>query len=272
MSDLTVRRLLVDLQAPIGRHWHSGDAFRTAFSNALSMSFPAGEQFFIDAVKAGVAALPAERRDRFAATLHGFVGQEATHRRVHALFNAQLQQQGLVNEWEPRIRARWQRFDGLDPRHAVAATAASEHFTAVLADWLLRHPAAYAGTEPRLATLWLWHASEECEHRAAAFDLYHALGGNLRWRRRWMRIVAAYFVADLARQTLLNLRRDRTLLRWRTWRGAASFLFGRDGVVRCTFSPWRRYFRADFHPSQQDDAPARAWLAEHADAWAAVRG
>jgi predicted metal-dependent hydrolase len=272
VTELVIRKLLVDLEAPFERHWHSGDAFRSAFGGALSMSFPAGEQFFIDAVRAGAAALPEPERATFAPLVQGFIGQEATHRRVHALFNAQLERHGLVNAWDGRIRARWQRFDGLDARHAVAATAATEHFTAVFADWLLRRPHLYDGTEPRLATMWLWHSSEESEHRSVAFDLYVALGGDLRWRRKWMRIVTAYFLTDLARQTLDNLRRDGTLWRWSTWRSAASFLFGRDGMARCSFAPWRRYFAADFHPSEQSDTPAREWLAGHAGAWAPVRG
>ena len=46
-------RLLIDLEAPIARHWNGGDAFRTAYFNALSMSFPVGEQFFIDSVRDG---------------------------------------------------------------------------------------------------------------------------------------------------------------------------------------------------------------------------
>ena len=89
--DLTVRRLRVDLETPFARHWNGGDAFRTAWFNALSMSFPVGEQFFIDAVRDGLKALPAAERERFAAEVQGFVGQEATHRRIHALFNAQLE-------------------------------------------------------------------------------------------------------------------------------------------------------------------------------------
>ena len=92
--DLPVRRLLVDLETPLPRHWNGGDAFRTAWFNALSMSFPVGEQFFIDAVKLGMKALPQAQREALAAEVQGFIGQEATHRRLHALFNAHLQQQG----------------------------------------------------------------------------------------------------------------------------------------------------------------------------------
>ena len=53
--------------------------------------------------------------------------------------------------------------------------------------WLLRHPEALEGAEPRLQTLWLWHAAEESEHRSTAFDLYQALGGNHAWRIRLFR-------------------------------------------------------------------------------------
>jgi len=272
MTALPVRRLLIDLETPFDRHWNGGDAFRTAYFNALSMSFPVGEQFFIDSVRAGVEALPPQRRSAFDAALQGFVGQEATHRRINALFNGHLAQQGLVNTWEPRIVRRLARMQGItDPRHAVAITAALEHFTAILAKHLLAHPQVMEGTEPRLQTLWLWHASEEAEHRSVAFDVYDALGGSLVWRRRWMRLVTFHFTTDVLRQTARNLWSDGQLFRWRTWRSAASFFFGTHGVVRHAFKPWRAYFRADFHPSQQELTLAAEWLEANAQAYSVVR-
>jgi predicted metal-dependent hydrolase len=261
--DLPVRRLLVDLQTPLPRHWNGGDAFRTAFFNALSMSFPVGEQFFIDSVRAGLAALPADARPRFEAEVRGFIGQEATHRRIHALFNGHLEQQGLVNHWEPRIRRRLRALEGKDIRASLAVTAATEHFTAILAEQLLDNPAALAGAEPRLATLWLWHASEEAEHRSTAFDLYRALGGNELWRLRLFRLVTLNFVTDVLRQTLHNLWRDGSWRRASTWRGAARFLFGDQGLWTQVRGPWRDYLRADFHPAQRENPAALHWLAAH---------
>ncbi len=86
MTQLVVRRLLIDLQPPLAARWNGGDAFRTAFFNALSMSFPVGEQYFIDSVRAGVKALPEAERERFAGEVQAFIGQEATHRRpAHAV-------------------------------------------------------------------------------------------------------------------------------------------------------------------------------------------
>ena len=62
MTEPVVRRLLVDMEQPIARHWCAGDPFRTAFFNALSMSFPFGEQFFIDSVRKGFQALPPQQQ------------------------------------------------------------------------------------------------------------------------------------------------------------------------------------------------------------------
>ena len=88
MTELPVRRLAIDLDTPFPVRWNGGDAFRSALFNALSMTFPVGEQYFIDSVRAGVAALPEAERAAFADEVRGFVGQEATHRHLHARFNA----------------------------------------------------------------------------------------------------------------------------------------------------------------------------------------
>jgi predicted metal-dependent hydrolase len=163
-----------------------------------------------------------------------------------------------------RARARIARLDAIaDPRHAVAATAATEHFTAILAEHLLSHPQSLEGAEPRLRTMWLWHASEEAEHRSVAFDVYRALGGSELWRRRWMRLVTWHFTTDVLRQTARNLWHDGELLRWRTVRSAASFFFGEHGLVRHAFRPWRDYFEPSFHPMQQGGELAERWLAEN---------
>ncbi len=270
MTDLVVRRLLVDMEAPIQRHWCAGDAFRTALFDALSMSFPGGEQFFIDSVRNGFMELPAEQQERFRAEVQGFIGQEATHRRLHALYNAHLEKLGLVNHWEPRARERLQLMEGANVRHWLAITAANEHFTAILADWMLRNADLLGDRDPRLATLWLWHSAEESEHKSTAFDLYRALGGNEEWRIRWFRRVTLIFLGDTLRQTVSNLRQDGSLWTWGTWKSAASYLFGRRGLVRQTFRPWKAYLRPDFHPAQQDSSASRRWLAEHQHQFALV--
>jgi predicted metal-dependent hydrolase len=271
MTDLVVRRLLVDMEAPIARHWCAGDAFRTALFNALSMSFPVGEQFFIDSVRNGFNALPQDKQEQFRAGVQGFIGQEATHRRLHSLYNAHLDKLGLVNAWAPRAQERLKLLENLDVRHAVAITAANEHFTALMAEWLLRNPDLLGDRDERLKTLWLWHSAEESEHKSIAFDLYYALGGDDEWRVKWMRRITSIFLGDVMRQTFDNLRRDGTLWKWATWKSAASHLFGRRGLIRHNYRAWREYFRRDFHPSRQDSSASREWLEAHGDAYVPVR-
>jgi uncharacterized protein len=263
MTDLVVRKLLVDLSTPFERRWNGGDAFRSAFFSALSMSFPVGEQYFMDSVRAGLKTLPEEKRAQFAAEVQGFVGQEATHRRVHALFNGQLDALGYANTIEKRALARIKKQAGMDPRIHVAATAATEHFTALFADWMLRHPEALEGAEECLQTLWLWHSAEESEHRSTAFDIYQAMGGGYAWRLRVFRFVSFIFMFDLLRQTVRNLWHDGALFSVSTWRSAAKLLFSKDGMIRGNVDMWRDYLREDFHPEQHDASRSQAWLAEN---------
>ena len=269
MAELVVRRLLVDLEQPIPRHWYGGDAFRTALFNALSFSFPFGEQFFIDSVRDGFAKLAPEQQEKLRDPVQGFIGQEATHRRLHALFNAQLEKAGLVNVWEPRSRERFKALEGVDVRHWLGITAANEHLTAIIADFILHTPDLF-GEDGPVKTLWLWHAAEEAEHKAVAYDVYRALEDSHEWRVKWMKRATLLLVSECLRQTIANLKRDGTLWKWRTWKSAASFLLGRRGLVRTAYKPWRAYFRPDFHPNQHASTAGVRWLQEHSDRYVPV--
>ena len=282
---LTIRKLEVDLSQGFARHWHGGDAFLSQYYNALSMSFPVGEQSFIDAVKAGLVLLndmPGTLENaRLQLDAAQFIGQEATHRHIHGLYNAQLEKQGLVNRWQHWATRRidYGRKHQVHARHLLAITAAYEHCTAVFADGTLRYGSWFDAAEPRMATVWRWHAAEETEHRAVAFDLYQALGGNYAWRMRWYLYVLLLFALDASRQTVLNLWHDGTLFKAQTWWSAAKFFWGHNGTVwRCT-GPLLTYFRRDFHPDheahsapeQQAQALAQRWLQDNAASFRVVR-
>jgi predicted metal-dependent hydrolase len=49
--NLEVRNIKFELSEQLSKDWLDNDPFKTAFFNALSMSFPAGERFFIDSVR-----------------------------------------------------------------------------------------------------------------------------------------------------------------------------------------------------------------------------
>jgi len=278
-TDLTVRRLAIDLSNGFSRHWNGGDAFMTAYANALSMSFPVGEQFFIDAVKHGAKALPDTPEN---ADLHkvvkGFIGQEATHRHLHGLYNAHLEKQGLINHWGPRSEKRLAKGRRMlfeksakGYLHELAMTAAFEHYTSIFGDLVLAHMDQpgdwFANAQEPLKTLWRWHAAEESEHKCVAFDLYQRLGGNHAWRMRWFWYVTVQFSTDVLRQTVNNLWHDKPS----TWWSAGKFLFGRQGMVWRVAKPVWTYTRKDFHPMQVGHpTQASDWLSHHADQWTAV--
>ena len=273
--NLNVRKLEIDLAAGFGRHWHGGDAFRTAYYNALSMSFPVGEQYFIDAVRAGLALLPdTPEHAALRETVQAFIGQEATHRHLHGLYNAHLEKQGLVNRWQHWAGWRIRHSQWMHPLTHLAVTCAYEHCTAVFAEGTLRHAEWFEPAEPKMRLLWRWHASEEAEHRSVAFDLYKALGGSWLRRAMWHLWILNTFIVEASLQTAINLWRDGSFFKLRTWRSALGFAFGRDRVVlRCAL-PLLAYLRPGFHPvrsAPDGDALAAQWLRENASAWRAVR-
>jgi predicted metal-dependent hydrolase len=269
MSTLTVRKLHVDLSRGFGRHWLGGDAYRTAFMNALSMSFPLGEQMFIDSVRAAPPDAVADPVLR--AEVKDFIGQEASHRHVHQQFNAELARQGFPYTLEAATRRRVERIAKLPVRDRLAITCALEHYTAMLADYVLRHPGWLADAEPAMRTLWSWHAAEEMEHKAVAFDVYVAAGGGYRRRALWYLHVSLVFWWETFLQTMHNLRRDRALFRLGTWTSAARAWFGRHGMAWCLARPALHYLSPRFHPWQHDNRELlREWLAHNEGAWRAV--
>lgn len=274
-ADLPVRKLAIDLSTGFRRHWHGGDAYRSMYFNALSMSFPVGEQFFIDSVRAGLHTLPASHPAH--ASLNElsaqFIGQEATHRHLHGLYNRHLDEQGLRNHWQrwAQRRVNWCAKLGLSPLNQLAVTSAYEHCTAVFADACLRSRWLDGADEP-MQTLWYWHASEETEHKAVAFDLYRALGGGTVRRIAWYVYIFTIFSVESTLQTLINLKRDGSLFSLQTWTSAFRFWLGRNGQLHRCLPPFIDYLRPAFHPDDDDNrALAQDWLTNHSDRWTRVK-
>ena len=242
-----------DLGDALARDWNGGHPFRTAFFNAMSLSFPSGERFFIDAVRAFEDEIrdPALRED-----IRGFIGQEAVHRRVHQTYNETLcRQRGYdLQELEaPFLDGVAQGRENLSPIAQLTVTVALEHLTATLASALLRDPRGglLAGADPRVAAVWLWHAVEESEHKAVAFDVYRTVGGCPKRLRRALRHVTLNFLSD-------NFRAVRTMFR-HDGHGSAEVaagvwhLFGWPGMFRRLVPEWAGFLRRRFDPRGPDD-------------------
>jgi predicted metal-dependent hydrolase len=106
----------------------------------------------------------------------------------------------------------------------------------------------------------MWHALEESEHKAVAFDVYRAVGGKERMRKAAMWVVHANFILETGTWTLLSLAVDPDARRHplRVLRGLGRLRrspFTSRRTVRQLF----QYHRRGFHP---DDRDTTALIAE----------
>ncbi|MBU3059438.1 metal-dependent hydrolase [Pseudomonas indica] len=246
------RHLDFDLPSPLPRHWHSGDAFKTHLFDAMSVLFPDGERFFIDSVR--------QFRDQIddpvlKEQIRGFIGQEGHHSREHLVYSQRLRDLGYqVERMERRAQARIRYTQKkLSPHRQLAATAALEHITAIMADAVLKNPEPLHGAHPAMARLWRWHALEETEHKAVAFDVYNQVCGSRKLLRRAMLMGTFFFVLDTTRGLAHMLERDGLLWNWRVWRDGLKWAWGKDGVFRPLVRTYLDFFKADFHPWQHNN-------------------
>ncbi|MGU7772322.1 metal-dependent hydrolase [Burkholderia sp. MR1-5-21] len=253
----------------IPRDWYRGQIRVTRFFDAFSIMFPLGEKFFVDSVRHYRDALPAG--GALAAQVDAFLYQEATHIREHRAYNRRLARQGMpVDALEAIMRRRQQHSQRVaSPLLRLAFTACLEHYTAILADLLLRDPAILDGADKSMATIWQWHAVEEIEHKAVAFDVFRACGGapikRYCMRTAAMLGVSACFVVDLGYFMIRLATADRDAGNWRSWARLGWWLFGAPGVFTRVLPAWLAWFSPRFHPSRIGNpatlAAARAALA-----------
>jgi predicted metal-dependent hydrolase len=251
--EFAARRRSFDIENALRCDWHGGSAFKTAWFNALSLLFPLGEKFFIDSV---VHYRDEVRDPRLATEIAAFRAQEATHRVQHQRYNELLcKLRGYdLDEFEvsQRKRIAW-AYRELTPRRRLAGTVASEHLTAIMAHDMLSNDDVLEGADPRIAELWQWHGVEETEHKAVAFDVYLAVGGTVKERRRALLLNTFFFFKDAFRNLCIMLKRDGKLWSVREWASGFKYLFIKPGILRRVFRTWLHFFRRDFHPWEFDN-------------------
>ncbi|HEY0250458.1 MAG TPA: metal-dependent hydrolase [Kofleriaceae bacterium] len=237
----------------VPRDWANADAYETTFLNALSLLFPEGEQFFVRSVKAFADQI---QDPDLARAVQGFVGQEAMHGREHRHFNDLLVAHGYTEA--PAIDHQLKRFLAfirqrvLSPSSQLAVTTALEHFTAMLAEELLGNRAMLDAIHPSMRSLWAWHALEESEHKAVAFDVYQTIDGSYRRRAAIMVLTTAVFFAVLW-STHVRLMATRKVL-WKPWRwlrGMTRF-YVVPGFLSRLVPAYLAYYKPSFHPNERD--------------------
>jgi predicted metal-dependent hydrolase len=250
--EIPVRRLSFDFGRVRSAHWFGGDPFQSHLLHALSLTFPDGERFFMDSVRYYLDRLesPALRHE-----VSRFLAQEAAHGQAHEAFNQWVRSLGLdADPIVEKVRADLAAARDAPHRTQLAATCALEHLTAILAELLFSNEEIRAAMEPELRRLWMWHALEETEHKAVAFDTYQAVGGTYPLRALVMLLTTADFLFDIARFQIRLLKSDPSQAGnpvARTMVEGWVRLWVYPGLFRPLIPAYLDYFRPGFHPWQR---------------------
>lgn len=233
----------------IRRHFFADSPVMSHLLTALSSTFPIGEQFFVHSVRNVRDKITDEKLQ---AQIAAFIGQEAMHSKAHADFNDAWRRDDYnLDSFQAWLGRRDAFIKSVHPKLQLAVTAAFEHFTALLGGYILRHPEVLQTLDDDAIKLWVWHAIEEIEHRAVAFDVYQAIYHDDQVRRRVMRNVTTGF----ASLTFYSATR----LFMQDWKKSLpkvpQNIFGMYMVTKMLISlipEYLSYYKADFHPNEID--------------------
>lgn len=254
------RRLAINYSPPTPRHFVEGDILQSQIMAILSGTFPRGEQFFVDSVRSFRDQIDDEELRRQVA---GFIGQESMHGREHDRFNQVLCELGYPTRFvDSATGFAMGLIERIAPKSVqLALTAAAEHFTSVLAEQLLHDDSFGSQDIPdQVKDLFRWHALEECEHKAVAYDVYRDCVDSEAIRIATMQALTALLamVAFVALAT--------TPLTDRSARNPVRFV---KSLVNLRNSPFARkrialrllaYYRPGFHPDDRDtEGLVSAW-------------
>jgi predicted metal-dependent hydrolase len=248
------------LDGDIPRYWFNNNPFQTRVFDAMSVLFPMGERFFIACVRdyRDQVLDPALQQD-----IKAFIWQEGQHTHVHNQYNKRLKQQGIdVDRIERRVENILFGFlrKKVSRQYTLAQTAALEHLTAIMAHSFFARKDVLGRSDPRMSAMFAWHAMEEVEHKAVAFDVMQKVA-KVRYP---LRVLAMFNVSiGFPLHSMLIVRhmlkvdgfsfiqRLGMLLKGLWW------LYGPKGLFSSVLGHYARYYKPSFHP--QDDGQLKSY-------------
>lgn len=252
-ADMQVRRNLdFQLEQHMPRFWFDGNPFKTRVFDALSLTFPEGERFFISSVRHyrdQITDLDLQQR------VADFIKQEAQHGIAHDTMNQQMVKQGMpVDEMVADFKRRFGELVSMrSPEENIADTAAAEHLTALMAECFYSRKETLAKVDPYVRALFAWHAIEEMEHRDVAFDVMQNVAKvSYAQRVKALMITSVLMMGFTMYRTNIMLKADGFNRRERAQLFARGlpWLFGKQGILTSMKKPYLDWYKKDFHPSQ----------------------
>ena len=267
-ASFPVRRMNFNFDG-VPEYWMNGNAGLTHFMTALSALFPAGEKFFIDSVRAVRYHPMLKDNADLQKEISAFIGQEAMHTHEHVGFNASAQKFGhdvdtldcytdIVIQTTRKFMAKLAKPIGITQKMVdLTATTALEHFTATIASQLLTNSHIQElMTDDTMKTMWLWHAIEENEHKAVAYDVFEGVFGKglkayaLRTSSLVISMLTLFFVQNYF---LLRLLKQDKQLNLENLRMIYRYAYSPSkGIITGMGKEMLFYFKPNFHPNDFD--------------------
>jgi predicted metal-dependent hydrolase len=256
------------LDQDIPRYWMGGDAFKTRFFDAMSTLFPVGEKFFITSVR--------EYRDqitdpKLAQEVKDFTRQEAQHSMVHRQFNDRLKAQGvgiddITRDLEQSLFVDIPKVT--DAKQRVAATAALEHLTSMMCTCFFERRDLLANSDPRVRAMYAWHAIEEVEHKAVAYDVLVDVAKAGYLRRCFAMVSVSIGFPFTVGRILNHMLEVDGFSRWqrmKMWAKGLWWFWKPGGLFPPTLGYYFAYYKPGFHPWKQREMPSYGqWVENYA--------
>jgi uncharacterized protein len=146
----------------------------------------------------------------------------------------------------------------------LGQTAAAEHMTAIMAHSFFHRREVMDGADPRIRAMYAWHAVEEIEHKAVAFDVLTKVARASYFMRAFtMLYVSMLFPLHTFLIMRHMLRKDGFGFWQRTklWVKGLWWLYRPGGLYMPVIPHYLAYYRPGYHPwSEGKMAPYERWV------------
>ncbi len=232
------------------QNFWGGNIVLSVFAGALSSTFPPGEGEFIESVRNYRDQIKDETLKQ---QIKGFIGQEGHHSHQHKRANLILKDLGLdAVRLEKHLEKDLKRYIGykrVTNKFRLAMTVGMEHLTAIMAEHILTQPEVLSGLNPSVQELLYWHAVEEIEHKAVAFDVFMLCENDQKYLQRVLRLMSFLFSVRITCYMVALLIWARKRPSWKELKGFGSFMFNKKtGLIPGIRSNYKDYFKPGFHP------------------------
>jgi len=222
------------------------------FVNALHVLFPPGEKYFARMISRALKEMDDPELKRMA---KNFSAQEMQHALEHTKVGEFLRRHGYDTSRFEKVLKGMIAFaeEKISLKANMAFIAGIEHFTALIGNIVLSDESILQDMHPEFKELMRWHAAEEIEHKAAAFDVSQGLDSSYLLRASMM-VLAALFVYGFIGAIMVDFtRQDKKLFSLETLDGFIYLFLGEHMLFPRTFAEFIKYFRPGFHPNDVED-------------------